>query len=64
MGNFMIPCCCVCGTASRKWHDEEWEDAGGLQDFCPECANSLRQKHGEFIECTAPHMVMEETDER
>jgi hypothetical protein len=37
MGRFMIPVCCCCGTASKQWHDKEWEDNGGLQDFCPSC---------------------------
>ncbi len=37
----MIPCCCICGESSEKWHDEEWEDAGGLQDFCPKHSKML-----------------------
>ncbi len=38
MGRFMIPCCCVCGVAAKKWNDEEWRKRGGLQDFCPKHA--------------------------
>lgn len=37
----MIPCCCICGESSKKWHDEEWENNGGLQDFCPTHAKDL-----------------------
>ena len=39
MGRFMIPCCCICGKASKFWHDPIWEQQGGLQDFCPNHAN-------------------------
>ena len=39
MGRFLIPCCCVCGKSPMKWHDEEWENNGGLQDFCPKHAD-------------------------
>jgi len=60
MGNFMIPVCCVCGKSSPVWHDSKWENDGGPQDFCPEHANTLVQKYGDFIECIVPHMAEEE----
>jgi len=62
MGNFMIPVCCVCGTASTTWHNSKWEDDGGLQDFRPKHANILRQKYGDFIECTNLRSVNETED--
>ena len=57
MGNFMIPTCCICGKSSRKWHDAEWENSGGLQDFCPEHAIAIQKKYGDFTEHLAPHMA-------
>ena len=57
MGNFMIPACCICGNSSPVWHDKEWEDKGGLQDFCPEHSKLLREKYGEFVSYLAPHMM-------
>jgi len=56
MGNFMIPTCCMCGVCANKWHDPEWEDSGGLQDFCPGCANAIRRVYGEFQEYIVPHL--------
>lgn len=50
MGNFMIPVCCVCGIKSPHWHSKEWEDAGGLQDFCPEHVFLISKEHGAFEE--------------
>jgi hypothetical protein len=56
MGRFMIPVCCVCGKSPETWHDHEWEDDGGLQDFCPEHASLIQQEYGEFEEYLAPHL--------
>lgn len=53
MGNFMIPVCCVCGRCAPRWHDAAWEQAGGLQDFCPEHAARL----GPFTQYLAPHFM-------
>lgn len=50
MGRFMIHCCCVCGASPRRWHDEAWELAGGIQDFCP--AHALP----DMTEFTASHL--------
>lgn len=52
----MIPVCCICGKSSKKWHDPEWENAGGLQDFCPEHATLIQQTYGELKEYLAPHL--------
>ena len=38
MGRFPVACCCVCGARAPEWHSSVWEDAGGLQDFCPQHA--------------------------
>lgn len=48
MGRFPIPCCCACGASPGVWHSPEWEDAGGLQDWCPDHAPN------ETIECGLP----------
>ena len=48
----MIPVCCICGASSPSWHNKEWEDNGGLQDFCPYHAKILQQKHHDLIECS------------
>lgn len=56
MGNFMIPVCVVCGKAAKEWHSKEWEDTGGLQDFCPEHANEIQEKYGELKEYLVPHL--------
>lgn len=52
MGNFMIPVCCICGEKAPKWHDEDWEARGGLQDFCPKHA----AENPELTEYIIPHM--------
>lgn len=54
MGNFMIPCCCVCGKSPEKWHDSQWETDGGLQDFCPFHVKNI--KKDKLIEYLAPHL--------
>lgn len=56
MGRFMIPVCVICGESPGKWHDSTWEDAGGLQDFCPKHAKLISQKYGDFVEYIVPHM--------
>lgn len=52
----MIPVCCICGKASKFWHDKEWEDEGGLQDFCPTHAKEIESRYGSFKEYLVPHM--------
>jgi hypothetical protein len=56
MGRFMIPVCCVCGESSPSWHNKEWEDAGGLQDFCPKHATIVQIENGPLEEYLAPHL--------
>lgn len=45
MGRFMIPCCCVCGKAPKKWNDKEWYEKGGLQDFCSDHAKKEMKQY-------------------
>jgi len=46
MGRYMIPVCVMCGDAAPRFHDKDWEDAGGTQDLCPQHATELRKKYG------------------
>ncbi len=48
----MIPVCCLCGRSAPRWHDAEWEAAGGLQDFCPTHATA----HPTLKEYIVTHM--------
>jgi hypothetical protein len=56
MGHFMIPVCCVCGVSSERWNDPEWNDRGGLQEFCPAHAKIGRftQYHQQLFMPTTP----------
>ena len=56
MGNLMIPCCVVCGASPQRWHDTNWEETGGLQDFCPQHAVLAEKTYNDrFVEYLAPH---------
>ena len=46
----MIPVCCICGKSAPGWHNKEWEDVGGLQDFCPEHTMDIEKKYGSLTE--------------
>lgn len=56
MGNFMIPVCCICGACAKEWHNSEWKNKGGLQDFCPTHAKKIAKRHGKFQDYMVPHM--------
>jgi hypothetical protein len=49
MGRYLIPCCVICGRSPGRWHDPDWEAAGGEQDLCPQHANDLRRRYGDLL---------------